>query len=183
MQHGEQFDPEERASAQVPDIEGAQDWDREGWDSEDWHGEEWDDEDAEAEAESVGSIDIGPGTIDPNEFQMPQRPVSPDYYVAVLLLHTTSEEENHQPLYEESFVLLKAESAEEAETKAGDLAKQQQSTYRDENHTLVAWKLERILEVKPLEDATFDDGTELYSRLFRDYRAYRAFEPRLDGEL
>ncbi|GAB2733144.1 hypothetical protein GCM10027174_02180 [Salinifilum aidingensis] len=168
MQHGEQFDPEERASAHEPDVEGA---------------EGWEDEDAEAEAESVGSIDIGPGTIDPSEFQVPRRPVSPDYYVAVLLLRTTSEEEGHRPLYEESFVLLKAESAEEAETKAGDLAKQQQTTYRDENHTLVTWKLERVLEVKPLEDSSFDDGTELYSRLFRDYRAYRAFEPHLDGEL
>lgn len=139
--------------------------------------------DDDAEAESVGSINIGPGTIDPREFQMPRRSTVPDYYIAILLLGTTSEESGHQPLYEESFVLVKAESEPEAKNKATDLAKQQQDSYRDENHTLVSWQLIEVLDVKRLEDTTFDDGTELYSRLFRDYQAYRSFEPRLDGEL
>src|SRR5699024_12509001 len=93
-----------------------------------------DEADDDADAESVGSINIGPGTIDPNEFRMPSRPAVPDYYIAVLLLRTSSDEEGHQPLYEESFILVTAESTDEAHGKATDLAKQQQTSYRNEYH-------------------------------------------------
>ena len=123
--------------------------------------------------EAVGSIDIGPGTIDPRDFQQRASSVELDHYVAVLLL----EAEGRQPLYEESFVLLTAESQEEAAEKAREYGKQQESSYEDENHEQVSWKLKQVVEVKPLEDATFDDGSELYSRFFRNRQAYDSLEP------
>ena len=39
---------------------------------------------------------------------------------------------------------------------------------------MVSWKLKRVVEVRPVEDATFDDGTEVYSRFFRDYTGYQS---------
>ncbi|MER7015648.1 DUF4288 domain-containing protein [Saccharopolyspora sp. NPDC000359] len=129
--------------------------------------------------DEIGSINIGP--IDPRELQQAEHAVEQDYYVAVLVLEATSDAADHTPLYEESFVLLKAESAEEAAEKAADHGKQQETSYQNEDHELITWKLKQVVEVKPLEDATFDDGTELYSRFFRNYQAYESFEP-LTGE-
>ncbi|MDI2032861.1 DUF4288 domain-containing protein [Saccharopolyspora sp. TS4A08] len=120
------------------------------------------------------SINIGPGTIDPRDFQQRSAAVELEHYVAVLLLE--SESEGQPPLYEESFVLLTAESAEEAAEKAQECGKQQESSYEDENHRPVTWKLKQVVEVKPLEDATFDDGSELYSRFFRNHDAYRSLD-------
>ncbi|MGW1676516.1 DUF4288 domain-containing protein [Saccharopolyspora sp. NPDC002376] len=130
--------------------------------------------------DAIGSINIGP--LDPREFQQDERAVELDYYVAVLLLEATSDAADHQPLYEESFVLLKAESEEEAAEKATDHGKQQETSYQNENHEQITWKLKQVVEVKPVEDATFDDGTEIYSRFFRNYQAYSSFEPLTEEE-
>ncbi len=132
----------------------------------------------ELSTDDVGTINIGPGTIDPSEFR-PSTPMAaePDLYVAVLVIESTSDAENYQPLYEESFVLLKAVSEEEAHDKATEYGKQHEAAYRDEHDQLITWTLKRVVEVRPVEDATFDDGTELYSRFFRNYAAYAAFEP------
>ncbi|MBB5153472.1 DUF4288 domain-containing protein [Saccharopolyspora phatthalungensis] len=133
--------------------------------------------------DAIGSINIGPGTIDPREFQADADAVELDYYIAVLVLEATSDAANHKPWYEESFVLLKAESEEEATEKAAEHGKQQETSYQNENHELITWKLKKIIEVKPVEDATFDDGTELYSRFFRNYEAYSGFEPLTEEDL
>lgn len=122
--------------------------------------------------DAIGSIPVGP--IDPRELQQDERAVELDHYVAVLLLEATSDAADHEPLYEESFVLLKAESEEEAAEKAAEFGKQQETSYEDEHHRTVTWKLTEVVEVKPLEDATFDDGSELYSRFFRNHQAYRS---------
>ena len=122
--------------------------------------------------EAVGSINIGPGTIDPREFQRGAEAVELEHYVAVLLLEALSDAPDHEPLFEESFVLLTAETAEEAAEKAREYGKQQESSYVDEKDNPVSWKLKQVVEVKPLEDATLDDGAEIYSRFFRNHRAY-----------
>lgn len=127
--------------------------------------------------EGVGSINIGPGTIDPRDYSPSTFSAQAEFYVAVLVLESTSELEGHTPLYEESFVLLKAESDDEAQEKARSYGKQQEVSYEDENHRLVTWKLKQVAEVKQLEDATFDDGSELFSRFFRNYSAYQSFDP------
>lgn len=154
-------------------------------------GTEWDpaDESSDAELpeeladEGERSINIGSGTIDPHE----HRPNvfaggEPEPYVAVLLVESTSDAPGYEPFYEESFVLLTAESPDDAQEKAREYGKQHETSYHDEHDQLVTWKLKHVLEVKPVEDATFDDGSELYSRFFRNYSGYRSFEPRLDGE-
>ncbi|MBA8822884.1 hypothetical protein FHX42_000213 [Saccharopolyspora lacisalsi] len=129
------------------------------------------------------SIDLGSGTIDPRE----HRPrvfatAEPESYVAVLVIESSSESPDYEPWYEESFVLLTAESDDEAREKAREYGKQHETSHHDEHQRLVNWKLKHVVEVKKLEDATFDDGSELYSRVFRDYSGYSSFEPRLGDE-
>ncbi|WP_017976524.1 DUF4288 domain-containing protein [Actinopolyspora halophila] len=106
----------------------------------------------------------------------------PEPYVAVLVTESTSESEGFRPLYEESFVLLTASSDEEASEKAREYGKQQEVSYYNENQELVTWRLKHVVEVKRIEDATFDDGSELYSRFFRNYAQYSSFEPTLAEE-
>lgn len=139
------------------------DWDTEGVD--------------DTDVEGVGSINIGPGTIDPRSYSPSTFSSEAEFYVAVLLLESTSDDADYKPLYEESFVLLKAESDEEAHEKATGHGKQLQTSYHNEHHQLITWKLKQVIEVKQLEDATFDDGTELFSRFFRNYAAYKSFDP------
>lgn len=124
-----------------------------------------------------GSINIGPGTIDPRDYSPSAFSAEAEFYVAVLVLESTSEHADHRPLYEESFVLVKAESDEEAREKATSCGKQQETSYEDEHHQLITWKLKTVVEVKQIEDATFDDGSELYSRFFRNHTAYQSLEP------
>lgn len=129
------------------------------------------------------SVDIGPGT----ESAAGRRPSvfntsGPEPYVAVLVTESSSESPDYAPLYEESFVLLTAISEEEAAEKAREYGKQQEISYYNENQELVTWRLKHVVEVKAVEDATFDDGSELYSRFFRDYAGYSSFEPQLGGE-
>lgn len=139
--------------------------------------------DDDLDSEGVGSIDIGPGTIDPREFRAGASPVQAEFYMAVLINEIVAESGDKQPLYEESFILLRAESSEEAREKARDHGKQQETSYHNENHELVHWKLKQVRTVTPVEDATFDDGTELYGRFFRDHTAYsQTFDDPADEE-
>ncbi|MFR9729969.1 DUF4288 domain-containing protein [Saccharopolyspora sp. MS10] len=132
--------------------------------------------------EQVGSIDIGSGSIDPRDFQASTSSAEAEFYVALLLIEISSESAAEPQLYEESFVLVKAESDEEAREKAVGYGKQQGASYPNEDGEIVTWKFKELVEVKKVEDATFDDGAELYSRFFRNYSAYRSFEPMLSGE-
>lgn len=124
------------------------------------------------EDQDYGTVNIGTGAIDPADFRPSAFTARTEHYVAVLVVESAPS--SGEPLYQESFVLLTAESQEEAGEKARQYGKQHEVTYPDENHEMVSWKLKRVVEVRPVEDATFDDGTEVYSRFFRDYAGYRS---------
>lgn len=123
------------------------------------------------EDENYGTINIGTGAIDPADFRPRAFTPRSEYYLAVLVVESAPS--SGEPLYQESFVLITAESQEEAQEKAREFGKQHEASYPDENHEMVSWKLKRIVEVRPVEDATFDDGTEIYSRFFRNYPGYQ----------
>ena len=139
------------------------------------------DDDVEG-GEDYGTINIGTGAIDPGDFRPGSFTSEAQLYVAVLVIESSSDSPGYRPLYEESFVLVSAESEEEAQEKGREYGKQHEATYEDEHHQRISWKLKHIVEVRRVEDATFDDGTQLYSRLFRDYASYSAFEPQISGE-
>jgi hypothetical protein len=108
---------------------------------------------------------------------------SSEIFIAVILYEASSNELPNQPLYEESFVLIKAASLDEARTKALSYAQQSETSYRNERDETITWSLKRIIDVSPILSDFFEEGAELYSRHFRNYEAYCAFEPMLLGEL
>lgn len=103
------------------------------------------------------------------------------FYIAVILYESSSDALDYQPLYQESFVLLKAASLEEAESKALAHARQEEVSYQNENGEIITWALRQIVDVNSVLEDELCDGAELYTRHFRDYAAYRAIEPLLSN--
>ena len=104
------------------------------------------------------------------------------YYIAIALYESTSSNPEDRMLYEECFVLIKATSLEQAKDKAWELSRRQESSYKNEAGSTIAWSLKHIVDVASVLDEGFEDGTELYARHFRNYEAYCSFEPLLSDE-
>jgi len=104
-------------------------------------------------------------------------------YIAVLLYESSSAAPGYRPLYDESFVLIKASSPEEAKEKASTYAKREQTSYRNEQGEEISWSLKQVIDVTAVLDESLEDGSDLYSRHFRNYEAYRLFEPLLAGDV
>ncbi|MEO7021315.1 MAG: DUF4288 domain-containing protein [Ktedonobacteraceae bacterium] len=105
------------------------------------------------------------------------------FYIAIILYEASSDAPDYTPLYQESFVLLQAHSAEEARQKAFLHAQHEQISYPNEYNEQISWSFKQIIDVSPVLSETFNDGSELYARHFRDYQAYRLFEPLLSGNI
>ncbi|NUS42461.1 MAG: DUF4288 domain-containing protein [Mycobacteriaceae bacterium] len=103
-------------------------------------------------------------------------------YVAVLLSEASSDAADHEPLFQESFVLLAAESLEEARENAVMHGRGQETSYRNEDGERITWRLRTVVDVNEVLDPELADGAEIYARHFRDYDSYAAFEPMLSGE-
>jgi hypothetical protein len=106
-----------------------------------------------------------------------------DIYIAVIIYKSTSVSGDKQPLYEESFVLLRATDEAEARSKALAHARNACVSYDNVEGETIRWSLQRVLEVKPVLQDELQDGAELYARYFRDWDAYQRFEPLLGGSL
>src|SRR5262249_38587093 len=104
------------------------------------------------------------------------------FYIAIFLYESTSSAPGYRPLYQESFVLIKARSLEEAQAKARARAEEEQVSYTNEAGEIINWALKRVIDVNPTLDDVFEDGSDLYARHFRNYAAYAQFEPLLSGE-
>ncbi len=109
--------------------------------------------------------------------------VEPSFYMAVILYEAQSDAPDYKPLYEESFVLVEASTEDEARGKAAIHAQGQLSSYQNEFGETITWVEKQIVDVSPVLTDTIDDGSELYTRHFRDYQAYSAFEPMLAGDI
>lgn len=104
------------------------------------------------------------------------------FYIAVILFESSSNVPDYKPLYEECFVLIKANSLEEAQEKTLVYGHAQEGSYQNENKEIINWSLKQIVDVNSVLYDEFDNGTELYARHFRNYQAYCLFEPLLSGE-
>ena len=107
---------------------------------------------------------------------------APAYYIAVTLYESSSPAQNYLPLYEECFVLIQATSLEEAEEKALVHAKNAEARFQNEEGEEITWLLKHIVDVSPAATEEFKDGVDLYVRHFRDYEAYKTFEPLLSEQ-
>ncbi|WP_030155652.1 DUF4288 domain-containing protein [Streptomyces sp. NRRL S-244] len=107
-------------------------------------------------------------------------------YVAVLLCaaeaSASTASDGQPPLYRESFVLLAARNEDEARQKARAHGEGMETDYRNAEGELITWTFRQLVDVAEVPDDRVGDGTELYTRHFRNLAAYTAFEPLLSGE-
>lgn len=85
----------------------------------------------------------------------------------------------YDALYEEQIVLIAADSKEQVREKAITYARQEEHRYQNCLNKTVMVSFKLLLEVQSslYKSETISTGTEVYSRFFRDYTAYEAFEP------
>lgn len=105
------------------------------------------------------------------------------FYVVVIVYEFSSDAPNYQSLYREDYVLVNASSDEDAKQKALQIAKQAEGTYKNGQGEDITLTLKHIIDVNPVLSEKFEHGADLYSRHFRNYQAYVAFEPFLSGGL
>jgi len=103
------------------------------------------------------------------------------WYVGLILYESSSNSPTYEPLYEESFVLISANSEAIAKQKIISIAKKRETSFENINGEMIKWKLNCIIDVNQIPDNTITDGSEIYSRHFRNYKAYREFEPLLNN--
>jgi hypothetical protein len=104
------------------------------------------------------------------------------YYMGVVIYESSSDAPNYEPLYEESFFLIQAESEEQARQKAVLYAQNAKTRYQNEQGETITWSVKTIVDVSAVLANTIEDGSELYARHFRDYQVYESFEPLLSGK-
>ena len=101
------------------------------------------------------------------------------WFVAVLLYRSSSDAPDYSPLYEETFLLLEAGSADEAEKKARAYARGGQVAYENEFSETISWELVRVVDVRAALYPPADES-ELYARFFKDYAAYESWTSSAD---
>jgi hypothetical protein len=102
-------------------------------------------------------------------------------YAAILVYEFASTAAKYEPLYEETITLILAVSKKQAAEKAREFAISRQSTYENEYGETINFLLKHLVDVSEIND-NLGDGAEVYTRHFRDYEAYRAFETMLSGK-
>jgi hypothetical protein len=112
----------------------------------------------------------------------PTIPKAPDRYVAVVLMGSSADAADYEPLYEECFLLVHARSADEAAARGERLGREQETSYRNDVGETITWRLLRVVDVSPVLSDELEDGSTLYARHFRDYESYRRFEPLMSAE-
>lgn len=73
-------------------------------------------------------------------------------------------EENHDTLFEESIILVKAHSLKEAHALGEQIAIQSEHTYDNMYGEQITWTFRKLLHVFELDDTPFETGKELYAR-------------------
>lgn len=108
---------------------------------------------------------------------MPASVSQASFYIAVLLYELSSADPDYTPTYEECFLLLRADSDEQARTRAEQHGRASETSYKNVDGQTIQYKLKHVVDVSRVLSDTLDDGAEIYVRHFKDYKAYRAFEP------
>jgi len=98
------------------------------------------------------------------------------FYIAVILYESTSDVTGYQPLYQEGFILIKANSLDAAKEKALAYAKGEEVSYKNEKEETITWSVKQIVDVNSALYDKIEDGTELYARYFHNYEAYQQLD-------
>lgn len=96
-------------------------------------------------------------------------------YVASVLF-SSSRDDDHEPLWEERFLLVEALGEEEAISKAEEIAMKDSHTIKTKTGASVIWRFDRV-ERACLVEGALDDGTELFSRFLRESEVKSMLRP------
>lgn len=89
------------------------------------------------------------------------------FLVKTLMISIMENVPEDVPLFDESLMLVKASSQEEAQKKAEKLCRKlYENEYKNGDGETVKWKFVKIIEVSDLGKKTLRDGVQIYSRLF-----------------
>jgi len=97
--------------------------------------------------------------------------IVPTYYVGVVVIESVVNASGDRPLYEERFLFVKAASEQEARAKVLQYSVQPVS-YQNQYAETVTWTFKELVGVNQMVKDEIIDGTELFSRFFRNYDAY-----------
>jgi hypothetical protein len=89
------------------------------------------------------------------------------WYTVRLLSKAVVNDTLKRSLFEESLVVIEADSYDQAVKKAKEYGKRSELAYRSNNGHDVRWKFSSVVEVNEIIGGWIGDGTEVYSRLFR----------------
>ena len=106
---------------------------------------------------------------------------SNSYYAAVIIYETSSPSTTYKPLYEEEVALIEASSEEEAKERAISHANEQETSYENQYGETITNSFKLLADIQLIQSKP-EHGTSIYTRFFRNYDAYAAFEPLLEGE-
>ena len=98
------------------------------------------------------------------------------HYAALVLFESSSDQAGYAPQFEESLILVTAQSADDARAKAAYFAHQRQSQYQTASGAVIRWILTKIVDISPVVDEPLGDGSEIYSRHFRTLTDYERFD-------
>lgn len=100
------------------------------------------------------------------------------YFSALFLYRSvTASDIAEPPLYEETLVLIEADSMAEARRQAESMAQAPPQVYQNVRGETVTVTCERLVDVYAIAAERLEHGAELYSRHFTNYDAYRQFDP------
>ena len=103
-------------------------------------------------------------------------------YTAVTVFETSSDSPSYQPLFSEEFSAIEADSDEAAKEKAIALGKASEHSYKNQYDETINVHFKLVVDVQePMDAVPASEGT-IYVRHFRDYEAYKTFEPLLNGK-
>ena len=104
-------------------------------------------------------------------------------FFAIYIAQSSSDSLDYKPLYAESFILIKAISLEQAQEIALNYTKQEECSFKNEKGETITWSFKEIIDVNNiLSENLEEEVTDLYTRHFRNYKAYCEFEPFLSKE-
>ena len=86
---------------------------------------------------------------------------------AILIRSEAADRLPHESLWEESVVLVKADTEDEALAIATAIGRRQELSYSVDGGTQLRWLFDRVARVYAIESEDLQSGTELFSRFLR----------------
>lgn len=99
-------------------------------------------------------------------------------YVAILLSQSSSDVTGYEPAYEETLLLIRASSLEDARQQAMKRGHDLSHQFTNALGQTISWHFRSLVDISPVFSEDLGEVTELSCRHFHDIDAYERFDPR-----